>query len=70
MLSAYRSVFFRRYVSGDGQGAGHWSELGRAAAKDLPDCELAEIQNAGHVPHVEQPERFQEALSRFLADRF
>lgn len=66
-----RSVFFRRYASPEAiKPLGHWPELGRAAVKELPDGKLVEIENAGHVSHIEQPEKFQAALADFLAARF
>jgi pimeloyl-ACP methyl ester carboxylesterase len=66
-----RSVFFRRYASPEAiKPLGHWPELGRAAVKELPDGKLVEIENSGHVSHVEQPEKFQAALADFLTARF
>jgi pimeloyl-ACP methyl ester carboxylesterase len=66
-----RSVFFRRYASPEAiKPLGHWPELGRAAVKELPDGKLVEIENAGHVSHVEQPEKFNAALGDFLGARF
>ena len=66
-----RSVFFRRYASADAiKPLGNWPELGRAAVKELQDGKLVEIQNAGHVPHIEDPRKFETALTDFLAARF
>jgi pimeloyl-ACP methyl ester carboxylesterase len=66
-----RSVFFRRYASPEAiKPLGNWPDLGRQAAKDLPDGKLVEIAGAGHVSHVEKPEEFQAALDAFLAARF
>ncbi|ACB94894.1 alpha/beta fold hydrolase [Beijerinckia indica] len=66
-----RSVFFRRYASPeDIKSLGHWPQLGRSALKDLPDGKLVEIANAGHVPHVEQPEAFLTAIDAFLAEHY
>jgi pimeloyl-ACP methyl ester carboxylesterase len=66
-----RSVFFRRYASPEAiKPLGNWPALGRAAAKDLPDGKLVEIEGAGHISHIEKPEAFQAALSDFLAARF
>jgi pimeloyl-ACP methyl ester carboxylesterase len=66
-----RSVFFRRYASPEAiKPLGNWPELGRQAAKDLPDGKLVEIAGAGHVSHVEKPDEFQAALDAFLATRF
>ena len=66
-----RSVFFRRYASPEAiKPLGNWPELGRQAAKDLPDGKLVEIAGAGHVSHVEKPDEFQAALDAFLTTRF
>lgn len=35
---------------------------------ELPDGSLATIPEAGHYPHLEQPERFGEVLAGFLAE--
>jgi pimeloyl-ACP methyl ester carboxylesterase len=65
------SVFFRRYASPEAtKSLGNWPALGRAAAADLPDGELIEIEGAGHVPHVEQFDAFIDALETFLDKRF
>src|SRR4051812_6644492 len=45
---------------------GDYPELGKAAARDIPGAKLVEIENCGHLPHVEAPERFHEALIGFL----
>jgi len=66
-----RSVFFRRYASPEAiKPLGNWPVLGRAAAQDLPDGKLVEIEGAGHVSHMEKPEAFDAALSDFLSARF
>ncbi len=38
-----------------------------ALAGELPGAQLAVIQQAGHVPHEEQPEAFMRAVSSFIA---
>jgi pimeloyl-ACP methyl ester carboxylesterase len=66
-----RSVFFRRYASQEAiKPLGNWPELGRQAAKDIPDARLVEIDHAGHLPHIEQVEQTEAALTAFLAERF
>ena len=66
-----RSVFFRRYAPPEAiKPLGNWPELGRQAAKDVPDAKLVEIDHAGHLPHIEQPEQTEAALAVFLAERF
>jgi pimeloyl-ACP methyl ester carboxylesterase len=45
---------------------GNYPALGKAAAADIPDARLVEIDDVGHIPHLESPERFYEALLEFL----
>lgn len=45
---------------------GNYPELGRAAAKDIPNGKLVEIENCGHIPHLEKPAPFHQALLDFL----
>lgn len=45
---------------------GNYPELGRSATKDIPGSKLVEIENCGHIPHLEKPEQFHRALLDFL----
>lgn len=45
---------------------GQYPLLGRAAAKAIPGARLVEIPDCGHLPHVEAPDAFHDALLRFL----
>jgi pimeloyl-ACP methyl ester carboxylesterase len=45
---------------------GNYPELGRAAAKDIEGSRLVELENVGHIPHLEAPEKFHAALVEFL----
>ena len=45
---------------------GNYPELGRAAARAIPDAELVEVPDVGHVPHFEAPKQTHAALLRFL----
>ncbi len=45
---------------------GRYPELGRRAAAAIPGARLVELSGVGHVPHLEAPEAFQEALLAFL----
>lgn len=45
---------------------GQYPELGKAAAKDIPHCKLVELENVGHIPHLEAPEKFHQAVLDFL----
>ena len=44
-----------------------YMQISRRMASAIPDARLALIEGAGHNTHMEQPERFLEALIRFLA---
>jgi pimeloyl-ACP methyl ester carboxylesterase len=46
---------------------GRYDLLGKAAAKEIPNCRLVEIPEVGHLPHLEAPEQFHRALLDFLA---
>jgi pimeloyl-ACP methyl ester carboxylesterase len=48
------------------QDKGRYDLLGKAAAKDIPNCRLIEIPEVGHIPHLEAPEQFHRALLEFL----
>ncbi|MEI9914669.1 MAG: alpha/beta hydrolase [Methylovirgula sp.] len=66
-----RSVFFRRYAKPQEIATlGHWPELGRKAAKDIPNAQLVEIRGSGHVPHLEQADEFNAVLIKFLSARY
>jgi pimeloyl-ACP methyl ester carboxylesterase len=45
---------------------GQYPQLGRAAAKDIRDSSLIELTGVGHIPHLEAPRRFHNALLDFL----
>ena len=46
---------------------GNYPELGKAAAKDIPNAKLVELPNVGHIPHLESPEAFHKAVTAFLS---
>jgi pimeloyl-ACP methyl ester carboxylesterase len=45
---------------------GQFPRLGKEAAKDIPGAKLVELENVGHLPHVEAPQRFHAPLIEFL----
>lgn len=45
---------------------GQYPRLGRAAAEAIPNATLIPLENVGHTPHFEAPDRFHEALLQFL----
>ncbi|HEX8280752.1 MAG TPA: alpha/beta hydrolase [Chthoniobacterales bacterium] len=48
---------------------GNYPELGRRVAKEISNAKLVEIENCGHIPHFEAPDRFHAALVEFLGER-
>jgi pimeloyl-ACP methyl ester carboxylesterase len=45
---------------------GQFPQLGRTAAKDIPNSKLVELENVGHIPHLEASEVFHKTLLDFL----
>ena len=45
---------------------GHVAELARKAVGQIPGARLVEFPNVGHVPHLEAPDQFNQALEDFL----
>ena len=46
--------------------AGDYPKLGRKTQEMIRGSQLVEVQGAGHIPHIEQPEAFDRALLAFL----
>jgi pimeloyl-ACP methyl ester carboxylesterase len=45
---------------------GNWPELGKKAAAAIPGARLVPVPDVGHIPHLEAPEKFNEAVLGFL----
>jgi pimeloyl-ACP methyl ester carboxylesterase len=45
---------------------GNVAELARKAATQIPGAKLVEIPGVGHIPHLEAPDQFHQALDDFL----
>jgi len=45
---------------------GQYPQLGKSAARDIPGSKLVELVNVGHIPHLESPQKFHQALLGFL----
>jgi pimeloyl-ACP methyl ester carboxylesterase len=45
---------------------GNYPELGRAAQKDIPNAKLLELDGVGHIPHIQDADKFHTALLDFL----
>jgi pimeloyl-ACP methyl ester carboxylesterase len=41
---------------------GHYPELGKKAAAQIPHAKLVEFSDLGHSPQIQAPERFHKAL--------
>jgi len=64
---ADHTVPMSAYASADVRPAlGHIIELAQKLIKEVPDGTLAIVPNAGHIPHLEQPDVFQNDLMVFL----
>ena len=58
-----RTAIGRGLVSEElAQRMGNYPELGERAAKRIPDARLIEFEDIGHLPHIEAPERYLDAL--------
>lgn len=47
---------------------GLYQYLGKETAKNIPQAELVELENVGHMPHIEVFDRFVEPLISFLKE--
>jgi pimeloyl-ACP methyl ester carboxylesterase len=45
---------------------GQYPELGKAAARDIPESKLVELKNVGHIPHLEVPDVFNQERLAFV----
>ena len=48
---------------------GNYPELGREAARRIPNAGLIEFPQLGHAPQIQAPDEFHAALLRALAER-
>jgi len=46
--------------------AGDYPRLGAKTRDQIPGSQLVEVPNCGHIPHIEKPDAFDEALLKFL----
>jgi len=62
-----RTVVGRQLVSKEILATlGNWPELGKKAAAAIPGARLVPVPDVGHIPHLEAPEKFNEAVLGFL----
>ena len=65
-----RTVFGRRFAPPEVvKPLGNFPQLGRTTQQRIPGSVLKEFNNVGHVPHLEQPERFHAVLQDFIYGR-
>lgn len=63
-----RTAIGRGLVSDELAGRmGDYTQLGKTTARRIPDVTLVEFDDVGHLPHIEAPERYLDALGRLLA---
>jgi pimeloyl-ACP methyl ester carboxylesterase len=62
-----RTVFGRRFAPPEVvRPMGNYPVLGRTAQMNIPGAVLKEFNGVGHVPHLEQPERFHAVVMDFI----
>jgi len=47
-------------------GCSPYPELGKRVSALIPNAKLIPIEDCGHIPHVESPAKFHEALLELL----
>ncbi|KAA9357386.1 alpha/beta fold hydrolase [Larkinella humicola] len=64
---ADRTVVGKNLLSKDDQAKhGVYPALGKQTVKKMKAGKLVELEGVGHIPHIQEPERFLNALSDFL----
>ena len=48
------------------ESMGNYPELGRKTKAIIPNCELVEIENIGHLPHIEAFDKFIKPVIKFI----
>ncbi len=62
-----RTAIGKQLVTDDVRATmGLYSLLGKKTQKEIPNSELVEIENVGHLPHIEKFESFIQPLLQFL----
>lgn len=62
-----RTVVGGNYVSEDVRRTlGQYPQLGKQAARDIPGSKLVELPRVGHLPHLEAPAAFHQAVLEFM----
>lgn len=45
---------------------GQYPQLAHAAQLQMKNCQLVEVMDVGHIPHIQQPDKFKQYISAFL----
>lgn len=62
-----RTVFGRRFAPPEVvRPLGNFPQLGRSTQQRIPGAVLKEFNGVGHIPHLEQPERFHAVVQDFV----
>ncbi|KAA9345920.1 alpha/beta fold hydrolase [Adhaeribacter soli] len=48
---------------------GQYPQLGKKTAQAIPNAKLVEMPGIGHIPHLEVPDKFHDALLKFLKEK-
>jgi pimeloyl-ACP methyl ester carboxylesterase len=65
-----RTVFGRRFAPPEAvKSLGYFPALGKTSQQRIPRAKLVELEDVGHVSHLEAPERFHAAVLDFLSDK-
>ncbi len=63
-----RAVVGGNFVSEEVRRAlGQYPQLGKQASRDIPGSKLVELPHVGHLPHLEAPSAFHQAVLGFLS---
>ena len=67
MGSEDRTIVGKNYLSDSVKNQhGNYPELAKKAAAAIPNCKLIIIPGAGHIAHIQEPEKFKDAIAGFL----
>lgn len=63
-----KTVFGRRFAPPEAvKSLGNFPQLGKSARQVIPQAQLLEVPNAGHAPHLEVPELYNDAVLKFFS---
>jgi pimeloyl-ACP methyl ester carboxylesterase len=62
-----RTIVGKGYLSDSVKNQhGNYPALAQHAKQQIPNCTLVILPGVGHIPHVQQPQKFKEAVYKFL----